>query len=223
MILNELKKLSEKGYKEFHSKLIPDVIKENILGVRIPHIRKFAKELKNTTEAKQFLSSLPHKYYEENNLHAFLIEEIKDIDNALEETEKFLPFIDNWATCDSFFPPVFRKNPEIMKRKAYEWISSDKTFTVRYGILVLMKMFLGENFKNEYADKISRIRREEYYINMMIAWYFATALSKNYDSVIPFIKSRKLARWTHNKAIQKAVESKVIPKEIKEYLKTLKY
>ncbi len=221
-IEKELFKLKDLKYKEFHARLMPTINSDLIIGVRIPALRKFAKDFSKTEESNVFLNSLPHKYYEENNLHAFLIEEIKDFDVALKETEKFLPYIDNWATCDSFFPKVFKNHKEEMAKKAYEWIDSGKTYTVRYGIGILMRLFLDEDFNVLYLKKVAEIKSEEYYIKMMIAWYFATALAKQYDYAHKYLLNNKLDLWTHNKTIQKAVESFRIPKETKEYLKTLK-
>lgn len=223
--MNVLEKLSEykdEGYKQFNSKLIPTVDPDLIIGVRTPVLRKFAKEFFKTDESKSFLQSLPHKYYEENNLHAFLVAQIKDFDEALYETKRFLPYIDNWATCDTFMPKVFKKNPEKLLPEIKKWISSEKTYTVRYATGLLMNLFLDEKFSTEYPDMVSEIKSDEYYINMMIAWYFATALAKQYDAVLPYLTEKRLPVWVHNKIIQKAVESYRIPAETKEYLKTLK-
>jgi len=219
-ITEELFKLQDTDYKSFHSKLMPTVDADTIIGVRVPVLRKFSKDLSKTFDVTAY--SLPHEYYEENNLHAFLIEHIKDFSLALYETERFLPYIDNWATCDMFFPKVFKKHPEIILEKIREWIKSEHTYTVRYAIGLLMRMFLDDNFKDEYADMVADITSDEYYINMMRAWYFATALAKQYDKIIPIIKEKKLDVWTHNKTIQKALESYRIDKETKEYLKEFK-
>ena len=181
-----------------------------------------AKEIYKSGEYVEFLRNLPHFYYEENNLHAFIIEQIKDFEDAVYETEKFLPYIDNWATCDCFLPPIFKKNRDALAKLAKKWICSEKEFTVRYGIGVFMKYFLDEDYKKEYMTCVSKIKSDKYYVNMMIAWYFATALAKQYDDAEEFLKNRRLSPWVHNKAIQKAVESRLISKDKKLYLKSLK-
>ncbi len=217
-----LKENSDEKYKEFHSKLMPTVPKEKILGVRTPILRKIAKNLYGTKEAEEFIHSLPHEYYEENNLHAFIIENIKDFDGCLCEVNKFLPYIDNWATCDSMSPAVFKKHPEAVKPEADKWLTSNHIYTVRYGIAVYMKYFLEDKFESEHLEKIAEIKSNEYYINMMRAWYFATALAKQYEKTIPYIEKHILDEWTHKKTIQKAVESFRISHEQKEYLRKLK-
>ncbi len=222
ILIKQLFELKDDAYKEFHSKLIPDVDKNKIIGIRTPALRKFAKDYSKTPESKLFISELPHKYYEENNLHAFIIESVNDITDALKLTESFLPYIDNWATCDMFFPAVFKKHPEIMEKKAFEWIASKKTYVIRYGIGIFMKMFLGDNYNKKYPEAISKIKSVDYYVNMMIAWYFATGLTKRYNDIISFFEKPVLDKWTHNKAIQKARESLCVPKEVKAYLNTLK-
>lgn len=221
-IESRLFSLKDEGYKEFHKKLMPTVDEDKIIGVRIPHLRKLAKELSGTDEAKRFLLKLPHKYYEENNLHAFLVEGIKDFDLCIKETDKFLPFIDNWATCDSFRPSAFKKNKEKLTEKIREWISSDKTYTVRFAIVCLMTYFLGEDYKKEYSDLVLSAVNGEYYVDMAAAWYFATALATNYEDVIGYIEEGKLSDFVHNKTIQKARESFRIKNVQKEYLNTLK-
>ncbi len=222
MIIDDLKGLSEKEYKSFHSKLIPNVNNDRVLGVSIPKLRAYSKKIYSSKEAQEFLNSLPHYYYEENNLHAFLIEQIKDFDLCLKETERFLPYIDNWATCDSFRPKIFLKHKDQILKKALDWIKSDHIYTKRYGILVLMIYFLDDDFDVTYLETVSKIRSDEYYIKMMIAWYFATALTIQYNAALPFIENQTMDSWTHNKAIQKARESLRITSEQKEYLKTLK-
>ena len=214
--------LQDKEYKEFHQKLMPTVNPDCVIGIRTPVLRKFAKDFTKEDGAEKFLKSLPHKYYEENNLHAFLLMGEKDFDTALAKTEEFLPYIDNWATCDVFKPKVFAKNTDKLIGKIDEWIKSGKTYTVRYGTGLLMSYYLDENFKEEYAKTVSQIRSDEYYINMMTAWYFATALAKQYDAALDVLKKRSLSPWTHNKAIQKARESHRITTEQKEYLNSLK-
>lgn len=209
-------------YRDFHSKLIPTIAKERYIGVRTPDLRKFAKAFSKQPEAMEFLESLPHQYIEENNLHAFLIEIIKDFDTAMAYTEKFLPFIDNWATCDLFSPKLFKKHPEEVYEKVKLWLKSDRTYTVRYGIVTLLGNYLGGEFRPEMLNLVAEIRSEEYYVNMAVAWYFSTALIKQYDAVLPYIENRRLSVWVHNKAIQKAVESYRIDADTKQYLKSLK-
>lgn len=221
-IQKQLFELQDIEYKKFHSKLMPTVDDNKIIGVRIPILRKFAKEFSKGTDVADFLEKLPHKYYEEDNLHAFLLETVKDFDEAVRYTEAFLPYIDNWATCDMFMPPVFKKNKEKILPYALKWIKSTDTYTVRYGIGILMKLFLDEDFKEEYMDIVCSVKSGEYYINMMIAWYFATALAKQYTASVRYIEERKLDVWVHNKTIQKAVESYRISPDTKTYLKTLK-
>lgn len=215
--------LKDEKYKAFHAKLIPNINPDLIIGVRTPELRKFAKSFFNSGSYESFLDSLPHTYYEENNLHAFLIEQIKDFDKAIYETEKFLPYIDNWATSDMFLPSVFKKNTGILINHIKQYIKSDKTYTVRYGIGLLLKLYLDEPyFDKSYPDMVSKIKSNEYYINMIIAWYFATALCKQYDCAVKYLQNNALDIWTHNKTIQKACESRLISCDIKKYLKTLK-
>lgn len=214
--------LRDLKYRDFHSRLIPSVPKEQVIGIRTPVLRKFAKEYVKTEEAAEFIKILPHEYYEENNLHMLIISAIRDYEMCIAEIERFLPFIDNWATCDMPVPRCFYENKEDVLERAKRWIKSDEAFTVRYGIGVLMSMFLDEDFDPEYPRLVASVRSEQYYVNMMIAWYFATALAKKWDEVIPFIEKRQLDKWTHNKAIQKAVESYRITSEQKAYLKSLK-
>ena len=214
--------MQDEKYRDFNSSLIPTVDKENVIGIRTPILRKFAAEYAKTDEAAEFIEKLPHKYFDENNLHAFIIEKIKDYDKAVAELDKFLPYVDNWATCDLMRPKVLGKFPEKLIIKAKEWIRDNRTYVKRFGIGMLMTHFLGENFEEEYLLLVSEIRSDEYYVNMMKAWFFATALAKKYDSTIPYIENKRLDTWTHNKTIQKAVESYRITKEQKEYLKTLR-
>lgn len=221
-ILKNLFRMQDLKYKNFHSALMPTVSPDLIIGIRVPQLRKFAKELAKTSVAEKFLSSLPHKYYEENNVHAFLIEQEKNFDRALELTEVFLPYIDNWATCDMFRPPVFKKHPEKLINFIYKWLDSDEIYTVRFAIGLLLSFYLDENFKPGYLERVSKIKSDEYYINMMVAWYFQTAIVKQFDAAIPYIKGRHLPKWVHNKAIQKCCESLRIDKNTKDYLKTLK-
>ncbi len=213
--------LKDNGYKDFSAALTPSVSDSLIIGVRVPELRKLAKSMQQE-EAREFISQLPHKYYEENNLHAFLIEKITDTDECILEIDRFLPFVDNWATCDMMSPKVFKKNKEALYKAIKRWIASGETYAVRYGIVRLMSHFLDEDFKIEHMDLVASAQNEEYYINMAVAWYFATALAKQYNSAVEFIKESKLKVWTHNKAIQKARESRRITQSQKEYLNTLK-
>lgn len=221
-IREELFALQDLEYKSFQARLMPTVEPESIIGIRTPILRKYAKSLAKTVGADEFLSILPHKYYEENNLHAFLIEAVKDYETAVSLVDEFLPYVDNWATCDSMSPKVFHKHTDELLQKINEWILSDKVYTVRYGIGMLMKYFLDEKFDESYLKLVAGIKSEEYYINMMIAWYFATALAKQYKSAISFIEEKKLSVWVHNKSIQKAIESFRISSEHKAYLRTLR-
>jgi len=221
-IRHRLFELQDLKYKDFSSKLMPTVNPETVIGVRTPDLRKLAKEYSKTPEAMEFLKILPHAYYEENNLHGFLIETIKDYDTSIAAIEAFLPYIDNWATCDLMSPKLFRKHQPELYAKILVWLESDKTYTVRFGIGMLMRFYLDEHFKPEMLEMVAGIRSEEYYINMMIAWYFATALAKQYDAALPYIQNQRLEKWTHNKAIQKAIESFRISDEAKSYLRTLK-
>jgi len=223
-IQRRLLSMRDVQYRDFNSKLIPTVDPHLMIGIRTPLLRKFAKELFKTEpeQAAAFMHDLPHRYFEENNLHAFLIENIKDFNAAMDETEKFLPFIDNWATCDSFSPSIFKKYPDAVYQKILTWLQSSHTYTVRYAIGLLLSNYLDERFKPEMLELVSAVKSEEYYINMMIAWYFSFALIKQYDAALPYIKKQTLDPFTHNKTIQKAIESYRIPADIKDYLRTLK-
>lgn len=214
--------LQDINYKAFHEKLIPTVPPETVIGIRTPVLRRFASDYAKTPDAAEFRASLPHAYYEENNLHAFLIEKIRDFDQALAALEAFLPYIDNWATCDAFAPKVFAKHTDELLPHIESWIASEKTYTVRYGLGALMRYYLDEHFKPEYLTLAAGVRSEEYYVNMMIAWFFATALAKQYDAALQILLEHKLDVWTHNKAIQKARESFRITDAQKAYLSTLK-
>ena len=218
----ELFALQDLKYRAFHSKLLPGVDKETIIGIRTPVLRKFAKEFSKRKEAEEFLQDLPHQYYEENNLHMMIITGIKDYDKCLEEIKKFVPYINNWATCDLPLPKCFDKHKEELLPQIREWIASDHTYTIRYGLGTLMSLYLDENFKPEYLELAASVRSEEYYVNMMIAWYFATALAKQWEATVPYIEQRKLPQWVHRKTIQKAVESYRITPEQKTYLKSFR-
>jgi len=221
-ITEQLFALQDLEYKGFHSKLMPTINPDVIIGVRTPELRKFAKQMKDSTQVELFMSQLPHHYYEENNLHGFLIEKIKDFDSCIAELNEFLPHVDNWATCDMMAPKVLKKDLPKLYEWVKVWIASDETYTIRFGVNVLMKYFLDEAFLTEYPALVASIRSEEYYVKMVVAWYFATALAKQYDAVLPYLTEQKLDIWTHNKTIQKAVESYRITPEQKTYLKTLK-
>lgn len=221
-IRRELFQLQDVKYRDFQSKLIPTVDAKSMIGVRTPQLRRMAKEWSKKERIGEFLDELPHAYFDENQLHAFLISEIKDYDICMARTEAFLPFVDNWATCDQMSPGVFRKHRTELLGAVRKWIGSDQTYVIRFGIKMLMEHFLDEAFEPEYPELVAGIKSEEYYVNMMIAWYFATALAKQYDGIIPYIEGNKLEAWTHNKAIQKAVESYRITPEQKTYLKGLK-
>ena len=221
-IKKELYALQDVEYRDFQSGLIPNVEKDYFIGVRTPELRKMAKVMAKREDIDEFLSELPHSTFDENQLHAFIISEIKDYDKCISEIEKFLPYVDNWATCDQMSPKVFKKNRAFLLSQIKVWIKSDKTYTVRFAIGMLMSHFLDEDFDESYLLMVAEVRSEEYYINMMIAWYFATALAKQYETALPYIQERRLDAWTHNKAIQKSVESRRITDEQKEYLKGLK-
>lgn len=221
-VREKLFSMQDLKYKEFHSKLMPTIDSDLVIGVRTPGLRKFAKEFSKTESAGAFLKILPHKYYEENNLHAFMISSLKDFDETVEKLNIFLPYVDNWATCDMMRPAVFKKHRPSLLEEIKKWLKSDKPYTVRFAIEMLMVHFLDEDFKVEYPQNVAKIRSDEYYVRMMVAWYFATALAFRYEEILPFIENKTLDSWTHNKAIQKAVESYRITTEQKEYLKTLK-
>ena len=212
--------LKDDEYRLFNAKLIPNIAPEKIIGVRTPALRKLAKELTGVYDG--FLSELPHKYFEENQLHAFIISEIKDFDEAIKRTKEFLPYIDNWATCDQLTLKAFSKNRTSLPRYASEWIKSDHTYTIRFGIGILMKYFLDDLFCTEYSDLVACVVSDEYYVNMMSAWYFATALAKQYDQIICYLTEKRLSAWVHNMSLKKAAESFRIPDERKVFLRTLR-
>lgn len=221
-VQQDLFTMQDLKYRDFHAKLMPTVEKESVIGVRVPVLRTYAKKFGKTEEAKQFLKVLPHQYYEENNLHGLLIEQIKDCELCIEELERFLPHIDNWATCDLLAVRTVKNHLNSYIKKIDRWLESEHIYTIRFGINMLMRYYLEEEFKLEYPGKVAAIRSEEYYVNMARAWYFATALAKKYDQVLPFLEEQKMDVWTHNKTIQKAIESYRIMPEQKEYLRTLK-
>ncbi len=209
-------------YRDMQIKIIPNINPETIIGVRTPELKSMAKEILKAGDHKDYLEELPHKYFEENQLHAFIISGLKDLNECMEELEKFLPFVDNWATCDQMSPKIFKKHKEVLLSHIKEWIRSEKTYTIRFGVGMLMEHFLDDDFDICYPEMVAKLRNEEYYVNMMTAWYFATALAKQYESILPFIEEKRLDDWTHNKAIQKSVESRRITEDKKKYLKSLK-
>ena len=221
-VRTELQALADQNYREFNSKLMPTVEKSTVFGVRTPVLRKFAKEFFKDPSSKEFLTALPHKYFEENQLHAFLVEQIKDFDRCILAGEAFLPFIDNWATCDCFSPAVFKKEPDRLLPYIEKWLTSSHVYTVRYGVVMLMRYFLDERFDEKHLKTVADLPTDDYYLSMAVAWYFATALSKQYDAALPYIQDRLLDKATHNRAIQKAVESFRISEKHKAYLKTLR-
>ena len=212
----------DEKYREMQIKIVPTVAAERIIGVRTPYLREMAKRIYGDGETEAFLRDLPHGYFDEDQLHAFLISREKDFERCVGQVEAFLPYVDNWATCDQMSPGVFRREKERLLPYIERWIKSGRTYAVRFGIGMLMQHFLDEGFDGRYPEMVAGVRSEEYYVRMMIAWFFATALAKQYDRVIPYIEGRRLEDWTHNKAIQKSVESYRIPGERKEYLRTLR-
>lgn len=221
-VQEKLFEMQDIGYRDFQAKLIPTVDKETIIGVRTPELRKFAGVFAKSEDAKEFMEVLPHTYYEENNLHGFLIERIRDYGQCIEALDQFLPYVDNWGTCDLMVPKIFKKHLPELEEKIREWMASEHTYTVRFGIGMLMRFYLDDEFQTDYLNRVAEVRSEEYYVRMMAAWYFATALAKQWDAAIPYIEEKKLDVWTHNKAIQKAIESSRITVEQKNYLRTLK-
>ena len=221
-IRQSLFELQDIKYRDFQAKLIPGKDTEMMIGVRTPELRKLAKQMLKREDIGEFLRDLPHRFFDEDQLHAFIVSGIKEYGKCMEELMRFLPFVDNWATCDQMSPGVFKKHKPELLAEIREWLGSEHTYTVRFGIGMLMQHFLDEDFDPAYPELVAGVHSEEYYVNMMIAWYFATALAKQYDAVLPFIERRRLDPWTHNKTIQKAVESYRISDEQKEYLRSLK-
>ena len=233
-ILSRLFAMQDVQYRDFQCKLIPNVPSDLFIGIRTPDLRKYARELykeekdpaagsiRQDSFLEAFLEDLPHQYFDENQLHAFVISEEKNFDVCIARIERFLPFADNWATCDQLSPKVFKKNRDALLPCLRKWISSDHTYTVRFAIGMLMQHYLDDAFDPSYPELIASVQSEEYYVRMMIAWYFATALAKQYDAVLPFLEERRLDPWTHNRTIQKAVESYRITPEQKTYLRSLK-
>ena len=221
-IQKELFSLQDKEYMKFLSKLTPNVSENTIIGVRIPEIRKLAKKLVKNNEYEDFLKKLPHKYYDENLLHGAIISESKNFEKCIKLLDNFLPFVDNWAVCDTISPKIFKKYKKELIEKIKEWSQSDKTYTCRFGVEMLMTHFLDEDFKKEYLEMVANIHSEEYYVKMVIAWFFATALGKKWDCAVIYLENDRLDVWVHNKTIQKARESLRITNEKKEYLKGLR-
>lgn len=222
-IQEKLFALQDLNYRQFQSKLMPTVDPEQIIGVRMPALRKLAKELKGTAEAEAFLTALPHRYYEENNLHGLLLCARSGYEETVAGLEAFLPYVDNWATCDLLSPRAFRAHPSQLPCQIRRWLDSGDTYTVRFGLEMLMSFYLDECFRPEYLDWAAEVKSEEYYVRMMVAWYFATALAKQYDAALPYLTDRRLEQWTHNKTIQKAVESYRITPEQKDALRALRW
>ena len=221
-IKEELLALQDISYADFQAKLTPNIPRDLFIGVRVPEARKLAKRIIEEPETFKFLRDLPHKYYDENMLHGLLISEMKDYDACIEAVDEFLPYVDNWAVCDIMSPKIFKKNKEALLEKIKEWSASEKAYTCRFGIEMLMSHFLDEDFQPTYLEIPASVHREEYYVRMMIAWFFATALAKQWDTTIRYMENRRLDTWTHNKTIQKARESKRITRKQKEYLVTLR-
>lgn len=221
-IRETLLSLQDGEFAAFQARLLPNIAPERIIGVRTPELRKLAKQLRGSSDGEAFLKALPHDFFEENNLHAFLLCETKDFERCVQAAEEFLPYVDNWATCDQLRPKAFARNKQALLPHIRSWLDSDREYTRRFGIGMLMSHFLDEDFREEYLRWVSDIHSEEYYVNMMIAWYFATALAKQYEAALPFVENRRLDPWVHNKTIQKALESFRVSDERKTYLKTLK-
>lgn len=221
-IQNRLFALRDESYQMFQSKLIPTIDPQTILGVRTPELRKLAKQLETEPETQVFLHTLPHTYYEENNLHGFLLERIKNYTEFVAELNAFLPYMDNWATCDGLRPQCVKTHLPEFLQEIRSWIQSDQTYTIRFGINMLMSFYLDDVFQSEYLSWVADVQSNEYYVQMMQAWYFATALAKQWDSAVPYLQQEMLCTWVHNKTIQKAIESRRISAQHKQYLRTLK-
>ena len=222
IILESLYQLQDRDYRDFQCRLMPTVDPATVIGVRTPQLRQLSKTLVKRTDVDAFLLDLPHAYFDLNQLHAFVLSEIKDFDRCVAEVDRFLPYVDNWATCDQLSPKAFRAHRDALLPHVLRWIASEQTYTIRFGVGMLLEHYLDGDFDPVFPELVAALRSEEYYVNMMIAWYFATALAKQYAQIVPYIENRRLDAWTHNKAIQKAVESRRITPEQKAYLKTLK-
>ncbi len=221
-IHDELLAMQDISYRGFQSKLIPSVPIENMIGVRTPKLRSLAKRMLKDGTYEEFLAELPHRYFDENQLHAFVISGLKDLDECITSLNAFLPYVDNWATCDQMSPKVFAKHKVELLDLIKKWIKSDEVYTVRFAIGMLMQHYLDSDFSMEYLEMVADVSSEEYYVRMMVAWYFATALAKQYDDAIVYLEKSRLEPWIHNKTIQKAIESNRISDEKKEYLRGLK-
>ena len=221
-IREALFQLRDEEYRRFQAGLIPGIAPETMIGVRTPALRSLAKQLYRSGEYTGFLAELPHRFFDENQLHAFILSEMRDFEACIAETCRFLPYVDNWATCDQLSPRVFKKSRRQLLEYIRAWLESGQTYTVRFAIGMLMSHFLEADFDPEYLRMVSQVRSGEYYVRMMVAWYFATALAKQYDAALPCIEEHWLEPWTHNKAIQKCIESNRIPGDRKAYLKTLR-
>ncbi len=217
-IISDLFEMRDEKFAKFNASLMPGTA-QNVIGVRTPNLRNYAKKI---TSPDKFLNSLPHKYFEGNQIHAFILSDIRDFEQCVNLTDKFLPYVDNWATCDQLIPKSFAKNTDALLPWIQKWIKSNHVYTVRFAIGLLMRYYLDKKFNSKYANMVINVKSEEYYINMMRAWYFATALAKNWDEVIGIIENKKLDLWTHNKTIQKSIESFRITDEHKNYLRKLK-
>lgn len=221
-IREKLFELQDIKYKDFVAPLSPNLNPEEFIGVRLPELRKLARTLAKDDEINDFLSDIPHKYHEERNLHAMIINELKDYNQVISEINKWLPCVNAWSISDTLAPKAFKKHPEELVEQCFDWIDSSEEYTIRVGVLLLMKFYLDEAFDIRQSDKVAAIRSDKYYINMMVAWYFATALAKQWDLTIPYIENNKLDVWTHNKSIQKAIESFRVSDEHKNYLRSQK-
>ena len=218
----DLMTLKDDKLRDFQAKLIPTVDINTIIGIKTDVLRKIAKDMIKNNEAEAFIKKLPHQYFEENQIHAFILSELKDYNKCIEEIDIFLDYVDNWATCDQMSPKIFKKHLEELRIKILEWINSNQTYRIRFGVSMLLEFYLGEYFKESDLELVGNIKSEEYYVNMMIAWYFSTALVKQYDYAIKVIEDKLLSKFCHNKTIQKAIESYRISDEKKTYLRSLK-
>lgn len=221
-VREELFRLQDTAYREFQLGVMPTVDASTVIGVRTPALRKLAKQLGRRDDVDVFLSDLPHTYFDENQLHAFIVSDMRDYATCVAEVERFLPYVDNWATCDQMSPRVFKRHRAELLESIKRWVASDRTYTMRFGVGMLMEHYLDEDFDPVYLDMVAGVTSEEYYVRMMVAWYFATGLAKQYDAAIPFLTERRLDDWTHNKTIQKAIESRRISAEQKDYLRSLR-
>lgn len=212
----------DNAYRDFNSGLVPNISHDLFIGVRTPILRKMAKDMIKSGEYKDFIALLPHKYFEENQLHAFILSQLRDFDILINELERFLPYVDNWATCDQLSPIVFKKNKDLLLKYVYKWIKSEHAFTVRFGVKTLMQYWLDDDFNEKYADIVADIKTDDYYVNMMRAWYFATASAKQYDRILPYLVPGQIDEWTRKRAIQKAIESYRVSDERKQKLRSLK-